>query len=145
MPWPSSGKAGRSTLSTSERATIAALFLCLPCFLWSAVGQGCGGSAITTPDGGMDASLDVIGPDHRLPTACTGTAVLPPLNTDTCPFCSLNAGVVSSCDAGPDAGPIIRCNHEYPMCAYGDFGVTCCGIGFCANMPDAPYAPSYCP
>lgn len=32
-------------------------------------------------------------------------------------FCSLYLGVVSSCDAGAQAGPVQRCTADFPTCA----------------------------
>jgi hypothetical protein len=53
-------------------------------------------------------------------------------------LCSLNAGPVGSCDAGPAAGPVQRCTMNFPVCTNTEFpgrGWGCCE----RNPPDNRY------
>jgi hypothetical protein len=59
------------------------------------------------------------------------------------PFCSLNAGPVSSCDAGLAAGPVQRCDVDFPLCTNAEIpsgGWGCCQLNPPGGRTNCVYA-----
>jgi len=57
-------------------------------------------------------------------------------------LCSLNDGPVNSCDAGPSAGPVQRCDVFFPVCTNTEFpgqGWGCCELNPPENHYDCAY------